>query len=117
MLWKYLYSSPEPYLFTLIDLSIPPHSQILVDSGADVHLTHLTGATALEVACQHGHVDNVNILLKAGASINHVNKRGWTALGVAAAAGQVSGNRAVAKGDKWNKVRQEGPEPMMKMLH
>ena len=52
----------------------------LLDAGAKVNVTSNDGVTALMLAADEGHVNNVQLLIKASADINARDKSGKTAL-------------------------------------
>lgn len=58
--------------------------QLLLTSGADIHVTDEGGVNALHHAAREGHLDLVNTLLPFGVPINDKDKHGDTALLLAA---------------------------------
>jgi len=62
-------------------------AELLVDSGADIHVADQHGCSPLMAAAAHNHAEIVGILLDAGADANYIDDDGWTALMVASESG------------------------------
>lgn len=64
--------------------------KLLLDAGADIHLTNHDGNNALWLACFSGNLEIIDMLLESDINIDNQNFTGATALMYAASAGKAS---------------------------
>ena len=61
---------------------------LATEAGANIDLANSQGCTALDIACDNGHLEIVEILLRAGADVNQLGKD-WRPLRIASSAGHL----------------------------
>ena len=86
----------------------PPSAQLLVKAGAQLELADNFGNRPLHFACDHGHIETINLLLENGASPNSRDRDGETPLHHL-----VLGLRNKLQQGKWTSCGFDGkPRPM-----